>query len=135
MNDIIDFIIKLIPISVILSILYILGQSFLVFAFSLSIVYLFGRMLGLVKTYRTKNIIAFFCMIISCIVVNWVFNYDMSFKFIEVSKDKIIFVLISVLILILAILEYVLIGFHLYDRFDNFLDRKFGKNKHRGKIK
>lgn len=95
------------------------GASFLyvpfcMFLISLAMVYLFGRMLGLVKTNTSKNVVAFISMVGS--YVFYFFYYQKNPNLMQSVWHILIYFSISVLF-------YVLIGFKLYDRVDGLLDK------------
>lgn len=91
-------------------------RGFFIFIIALSIVYLFGRMLGFLKTYRQKNTLAVLVMIIADYWILTLFDIRVDFLF-----DFIIY-------LSFAILWYVLLGFTLYSRADKFLDKKIAED-------
>jgi len=87
---------------------------FLAFMVSMGVVYLFGRMLNVVKSDRGKNFIAF----LSLVAVHCYYFY-----FIDPSKDVPGKVWMLVIYTSLSILFYVLIGFRMYDRIEQMLDK------------
>lgn len=91
-------------------------RGFFIFVIGLSAVYLLGRMLGFVQTYRQKNLVGFITMAVADFWLLSVF---------EISLDP---VFEYVLYLSFAIMWYVLLGFRLYDRADKFLDKKIAKD-------
>jgi len=91
-----------------------------VFSISLAIVYLIGRMLELIKSARSKNLIAFFAIL----TINTFYSYNfLSFNSISLLIWDI------ALYSSYCILLYDLLGFKLYDRLDDLLDKKIGKDK------
>lgn len=91
-------------------------RGFFVFIISLSVVYLFGRMLGFLKTYRQKNAVGF---VIMTILSYWILNLFG----VEIDPLFDYFLYVS-----FSIMWYVLLGFRLYDRADHFLDEKLSKD-------
>jgi hypothetical protein len=100
----------------------------IIFLIALSIVYIFGRMLGLAKKNSSRNLIAILFMIPSSFITMFMLKYQ---SFIDISKITLIqliwFTCDSLFVFFLAIILYVLIGFHLYEWFDNFVEKKFFK--------
>lgn len=92
----------------------------LTFIVALGAVFLFGRMLGLVGSDRAKNAVALAVMSIV---------YAVNFLVVDIKSDPIHRAWIGAVYLFSTIILYVLIGFKLYDRMDDFLDRHFGKDK------
>lgn len=103
-----------------------ISRSFISFAIGLSIVYIIGRMLNIVKYYKTKNLIACIIIFLSSYLYGRIYiNYDNIS--IEIAD--------AFLYGCYAIILYTIIGFKLYERFDNFqdkyigVDEKFNENK------
>lgn len=96
-------------------------DSVLIFIPTLAVVYIFGRMLGFLKSYRTKNTLALIINFITAYMyVNLVYEFDGDWQWMAWNvfyKGCI------------GILWYVLIGFHLFDRIDNLLDHKLYKDE------
>ena len=97
-------------------------HGILISMFSLGIVYIFGRMLGILRTYTSKNIIALISMI------------GFSYWSIVIYEDGLLgsvyeLVLKMSLYVAVASIFYVLVGFDLYDRFNTWSDSKFGHPK------
>jgi len=82
---------------------------------SLSMVYLFGRMLELIHGFRVKNLLAFFSIVVLNIFYSWYF-YETQTP-IELFWEVSVFSSFCILV-------YVLVGFKLYDRVDHLLDKK-----------
>ena len=82
---------------------------------SLSVVYLFGRMLELIHGFRVKNLLAFFSTVTLNIFYSWYF-YETQTP-IELFWEVSVFSSFCTLV-------YVLVGFKLYDRVDHLLDKK-----------
>jgi len=82
---------------------------------SLSMVYLFGRMLELIHGFRVKNLLAFFSIVVLNIFYSWYF-YETQTP-IEFFWEVSVFSSFCILV-------YVLVGFKLYDRVDHLLDKK-----------
>jgi len=95
-------------------------RIFFIFCISLSMVYVFGRMLGIVTNFSRKNMIA----IISNISMNTYFSI-FFLKFDKLESLLWDIVLYSSFVTII----YVLVGFKLYDRVDNLLDKKIADDK------
>lgn len=100
-------------------ILLIVIRGFSVFLFSLGVVYILGRMLEILREYRTKNFIALICMFASSYTISLIYDVPEELFHLE------LYARIAMYITIAAIF-YVLIGFDLYDRFNSWSDRKFG---------
>jgi amino acid transporter len=98
----------------ILNITTFLTLPFIVFLVSLGFVYLFGRMLNLLKTATTKNITAFTVMILC---------YIFYFYFLS-QLDLIHKIWTGIIHLSISIIFYTLLGFKLYSRVDTLLDKK-----------
>ncbi len=79
-------------------------------------------MLGILKTNLQKNILA----LISVISLNASYSYYFSSVF---AKGIIWYAWEVGFYSSLCVLAYVLLGFKLYDRADDFLDKKIGKDK------
>jgi hypothetical protein len=94
-----------------------LVRGFFVFVIALSVVYLFGRMLGFLKTYRQKNFVGFLVMVPMAYWLTQLFGVAFHILF-----DYLLYISF-------AILWYVLVGFRLYDRADHFLDKKIADDK------
>lgn len=107
LNIFLPFITPLLPLLV---------QDVLVFVVALAIVYSSGRMLGLVNSYKIKNALA----IIGILGMQYMFHLQ------TISFDSIWNMIVNSSI---SIILYVLIGFKLYDRWDDFMDKRFGKDK------
>jgi hypothetical protein len=90
-----------------------------VFLMSLGTVYIFGRLLEIVKYWRTKNIIA--------LISSGTYSYFFVKTFREFINEQFIFVV--TLYSLSSVILYVLVGFRLYDRVDKLLDKKIGKDK------
>ena len=102
---------------VILDFLY---SGFWIYIPTQAIVYLAGRMLGILKTDLTKNLLAF--------VATIGFSY-LYIKMNLVPTD--IWVLLYMMIhwVSLGIFFYVLLGFQLFNRIDNLLDKKVASDE------
>ena len=81
---------------------------------ALGIVYMFGRMLGIVNNYHVKNVLA----IIS--ILAGMYLYSFVYRQREINPQSI---LDTILYFCIAIIFYVLVCFRLYDRIDSLLDR------------
>lgn len=85
-----------------------------VFVITIGMVYIFGRMLEILKNYRTKNFFALFTMI--ALYMFYFFRYNHTLPINEMIWTFFVYISISALL-------YVLIGFKLYNRVDTLLDR------------
>jgi hypothetical protein len=90
---------------------------FIAFIISLGMVYLFGRMLEILKNYRSKN--AFAVIVMLAVYAFYFLKYNPAFSLEQKIWYAIIYTAISVIL-------YVLVGFKLYDRVDALLDKKIG---------
>lgn len=84
------------------------------FIISLAMVYLFGRMLNLVRTTVKKNWVAILSLLSSYLF--YFFVYDTKFELNQKIWNTLIYISISIIF-------YVLLGFKLYDRVDQLLDK------------
>lgn len=104
-----------------------------IFFSSLAMVYLLGRMFGIINNVRGKNLIALISMIsfsyVYIFILNheipkWIINNEFLYKIYLILPDiskLIIFVLLEVLL-------YILIGMKLYTRIDSRLDKDIGED-------
>jgi len=92
-------------------------NDILIFVVTMAFVYSIGRLFMLTNSDRIKNSLAFLAML-GC-------NY---FLYKPITVETVVPVVIHMSI---CVLLYVLIGFKLYDRVDNFLDKHFGKDRKR----
>lgn len=99
-----------------------IGRSITSFTIGLALVYLFGRMLMIVKSDRTKNFIGFLG-ILGTTIAQEICIYK--------TTDIVSIVLSVSMYTAIAIILYVLIGFKLYSRMDTLLDKKIAKDKER----
>jgi len=100
----------------------------IVFA-ALGTVYMMGRLLLPKLKDRSKNLIAFFALIIVSFAVTLIYDYN---TLIDDQQDKMLalkFLLDAGLYTAGAAVLYVVFGWRLYGRMDSFLDKKFGKDK------
>ncbi len=86
----------------------------------LGAVYIVGRMLEIVTTARTKNIVALLVMTLLSYWSVLIYDNDILIHEWEMYWRSGLYVM-------LASILYVLVGFDLYVRFNSFCDRKFGK--------
>ena len=84
---------------------------------SLGLVYIFGRMLGIVENYRIKNVIALLG------IIGFTYLYLTTFGF---NKN---FLYNYFLHSLTSILIYTLFGMRLFAHMDTFLDKRIGKDK------
>ena len=100
---------------------YDLFRGFTIFIIALGFVYVFGRMLDVLKTPRQKNSFAFILFIP---LSYWsVMIYDRQYLFAEEVYWK------TIVYISIASIFYVLIGFKLYDRTEEIINRKIKKEK------
>lgn len=87
---------------------------------SLAVVYIIGRMLSITNSDRIKNFIALLCIFGISFLYNYVYRPEPDImKFVsQVLMDGSI-----------GVLQYVLIGFRLFNRMDSLLDKKIGKDQ------
>jgi uncharacterized protein YacL len=88
-------------------------STIITFGFTMSIVYLSGRMFEIAKTNISRNTIAFIVILICSYLTS-------SSLTLNISKEIIVNTLFTIM---LSILAYVLIGFNLFSRVDNLLDK------------
>lgn len=94
-------------------------RSFLIFLVSLGTVYILGRMLGLLKSYRAKNVFAFIAMVGFSYWSVFIYDFSVTTKPSELYWKVAMYTSVSAIF-------YVLIGFDLYARFNSWSDKKFG---------
>lgn len=106
---------------------------FIIFLGALGLVYLLGRMFGLVNSIRGRNIVAFIAMFIFTSIYVFVLNKPIPSW---ASNNQILLLLylyipdISKLIILILIevLIYVLLGMRLYSRIDHILDKHIAED-------
>lgn len=100
--------------------------GFMIFIIVLAFVYIVGRMLGIVKSYQIKNIIALLLVV------------PLSYLYVEIFQTELLsfekYWYISLYTSVACIL-FVLLGWKLFDRVDTFLDTKFAPDKETPKPK
>lgn len=95
-------------------------SDIVIFMIVMAVVYVIGRMLELTTSDRIKNFIA----LLTIVGLNYFQNY----------KNELSYAIFNIVVhSSIGILLYVLIGFRLFDRVDDFLDKHFGKDKGRKK--
>ena len=119
-------VVNVIGVRVALSIISQLLRVVSVFAVGLSAVYVVGRELDILRSNRSRNAFCLVIMLIVGFIETWLFW----------NNTVVMMVWESLLVMLLANIPYVLYGFKLYDRMDNWQDRKFAndeikKNKRR----
>jgi len=98
----------------------ILHSGLWIFIPTQAMVYIFGRMLGILKTDRTKNTLALITsMTFSGAYVHLNIPYDTTIQFVWFWVHWLSW----------GILWYVLIGFKLANRMDHLLDKKFADDE------
>lgn len=105
---------------VILQALQHLGIALSIFIPSLGLVYLFGRMLEVLKTDKAKNSLAMISI------------YSLSYLYMNVlyAYENILTLIWDVIFYgSFATILYVLIGFTLYNRYNNWESKKFAPDK------
>ena len=98
---------------------------------SLGVVYMFGRMLNLLRSDVSKNVIALVVMI----AVSWFLAYTKYGFSRPLDNEFFLFLWDIILYVSGSIIFYVLLFFKLYDRMDSLLDKKFGSNKPQRKMR
>lgn len=102
-------------------------QGLFIASSGLGFVYIFGRILGIEKTDRAKNITALIIMMITTMLVI-ALKYGIDYKNWEVQR--ILWIILEFIgFLSFGAIVYVLIGWKLYSRMDSYLDKKFGEDK------
>lgn len=97
-----------------------LTKGFYVFLPMLASVYIMGRMLGFINSNRGRNFVALIIMFPSSwLVANLFYEY---YTIITMLGDIVFFGSVSILL-------YVLVGFKLFPRIDNLLDKKIGSDE------
>lgn len=96
--------------------------AFTIFIPVLATVYLFGKMLGIARTPRIKNTIAFISVILFSMYNDFLNNGLNTINILNRVWNLII-------VISFVIILYVLIGFRLFSRVDSFLDNKLGNDK------
>lgn len=91
-----------------------LTLPFIAFIISLAQVYLWGKMLNIVKSDRAKSII---------VILTLIATYTGYFFYVDTLRSHITVIWNCVIYMSISILFYVLIGFKLYDRVDNLIDK------------
>lgn len=93
-----------------------------IFVITLGVVYIIGRMLGIAKSYRTKNAIALITMAVASYYSVVIFDLP------DFQHPYEVWWWTGVYTSLCAIF-YTLIGFDLYDRWNAWTDKKFIKPK------
>lgn len=98
--------------------------------FMLGTVYLLGRMLNIIKSDQEKNITAVIVAIITSYFIIYIDIFKaLQFMTFKKSFNDLIFIRSWLTLFFTSIVCYVLVTWKLYDRVDDFLDRRFGKDK------
>lgn len=97
---------------------YVVLRAFVIFIMVLGTVYVFGRMLELANTDRSRNLIAFLTALVLSYMSIMIYDTEIILNDWEVYWRTLLYTMSSIIF-------YVLIGWRLYDRVDNFLDNKF----------
>jgi hypothetical protein len=100
-----------------------LARGVVIFIIAMGAVYLFGRMVGLVKTDKQKNTVAITTMLPATYLVMSYYQPELI-----LLDSPIKFIYTFLIYLCFSILLYVLIGFKLYKRVDNLLDKKVAED-------
>jgi len=101
-------------------------RSFILFVFSLGIVYIFGRMLSLVNSYFGRNFLAIITAFPASYLLVKTYDVDNLISPLELYWKTIIYAVV-------ACMFFVLIGWKLFDRVDHFLDKKFAPDEEENK--
>lgn len=91
---------------------------------SLGAVYIMGRLIPILKTDNSKNLLALVCMIGVSYFTGLSITSNLTIDY--VIADVVLYTTLSSIV-------YVTICWKLYERIDNFLDEKLGKNKEKKK--
>lgn len=97
-------------------------SSLTVFIPTMGTIYLLGKMLGFLRTPRSKNTVAFISSICFSILQDYILNGSFNGNILERVWNLIVLVG-------LVILLYVLVGFRLFSRIDSLFDKKIGEDK------
>lgn len=103
-------------------------RSLVLFVIALGVVYMTGRMLGIFHTYRTKNSIALITIIILAYWSVHIYDLELIVHPHEIYWRTIVYSSLSSIF-------YVLAGFDLYDRFNDWCDYRFKKEDTKKKRK
>jgi len=98
-------------------IIYVLIRSFVIFIMSLGTVYIFGRMLDLINSNRGRNFIALVTSFALSYFSILVYDGDILVNEYEIYWRTVLYATSSIIL-------YVLLGWRLFDRVDNLLDKK-----------
>lgn len=90
---------------------------------SLGIVYIFGRMLGILRANTPKNALALIVMVGLSYWSTFIYDRQIAGETVEVYWRVMMYVCTAAVL-------YTLVGFNLYDRFNGWADSKFGEPKH-----
>lgn len=104
----------------ILNVLSFIYLPFLVFLVSLGNVYIFGRMLGLLKKPHPKNLLAIITMVSCYFFYFWIYKPEYSIN------ERI---WLSIIYIAITSIFYTIIGFKFHERADAWLDRKIASDK------
>lgn len=103
-------------------IFYVVLRAFVIFVMVLGTVYVFGRMLELANTDKSRNSIALLTALVLSYVSIIIYDTEIIINDWEVYWRTLLYTMSSILL-------YVLIGWRLFDRVDNFLDKKFAPDE------
>ena len=97
-----------------------LVRSLIIFVTTLGLVYMLGRMLGILNTPRSKNAFALTTMVVLSYWSILIYDTQILVNELEIYWRVLVYASVSTVL-------YVLIGFDLYDRFNAYTDKKFVK--------
>lgn len=99
-------------------IFYVFLRAFVIFVMSLGTVYIFGRMLDLVNSDKGRNAIALLVSLVLSYISILIYDTKIIVHAWEIYWRTFLYSTSSIIL-------YVLIGWRLFDRVDNFLDKRF----------
>ena len=100
---------------------------------TLGIVYIAGRLLFPKMKDRSKNIVAFFALLVISFGVVMLNDYPDLVDGFDNKLDTLNYFLDSLMYMGAGAVFYVVVGWRFYSRMDNFLDKRFGKDDRRKK--
>jgi hypothetical protein len=103
---------------------YAIVRGLVIFVIALGSVYIVGRMFNVARTYRVKNFVALVVMVGTSYWSVLMYDMEIIVHPLEVYWRTLVYVAVASVL-------YVLAGFDLYDRFNNWSDKKFGKPRTR----
>lgn len=97
-------------------VLIFLARSLIAVSIGLAIVYIFGRLLGLILSYRWKNTVALIT-IIAVVILQELFVYEHSNNTPDIIMSIVLYCAISIIC-------YTIFGMKLFNRISSYLDSK-----------